>query len=54
MSRSRRKTPIIKIAGDSDKPMKKIANRSLRRVAKSLIQGGQYELLPLQREASNT
>ena len=58
MSRSRRKTKIMGIAGgprSSDKKDKQFCNRATRRKVRSQIQVGDYDTpLPLQKEVVNT
>lgn len=46
MSRSKRKTPIIAIAGVSEKKDKQLANRKFRKLAKNKISVQEYEDLP--------
>jgi hypothetical protein len=46
MSRSKRKTPIIGIAGVSEKKDKQLANRKFRKLAKNKISVQKYEDLP--------
>ena len=53
MSRSNKRTPITgNCCGDSEKNDKRIANRRLRRIVKSLIAKG-IEFLPVLRDVSN-
>ena len=51
MSRSFKKTPIVGIAGDSDKQDKRLANRRCRRITKEVIKQGEEGVLL--REVSN-
>ncbi len=54
MSRSYRKTPVIPITtSDSEKKDKRLANRKLRRIVKTMIASGRRQELPLKREISN-
>ena len=56
MSRSRRKNPIISIAGDSDKQDKRKANRKLRRVVRKTLNTQEIEdidNLPTIKDVSN-
>jgi len=52
MSRSYKKTPIVGIAGDSDKKDKRLANRAHRRLAKMSVERGD-EVTPKLRGASD-
>lgn len=54
MSRSFRHTPITgNTLAESEKKDKRFANRSWRRVVKTLVHAGVFEVLPAQREVSN-
>lgn len=60
MSRSYKHTPIIGIAGNSEKQDKRIANRRQRTLVRCILHGdlrrnndGDSSLLPLIREVSN-
>ena len=54
MSRSTKKTPYHGIAGDSDGPDKRFANRAWRRAVKvSLRHDPEGVLVPMQRETSD-
>jgi len=52
MSRSFKKTPIVGIAGSSDKSGKRLANRALRRKVKEALGIGK-EVMPELREVSD-